>query len=358
MLVAEIREQGQDAAGVKIIDVYIKQSPHYAIYRTDSRVMVHFADAEDEAKKQSAILAPLNPVRGQINGLIDGWRFSKRENLKAKAKRYDRRVADALGVAMQNDATGALTEFNGIKADIVDERTSWARFQYLIAASVVSIAVILLVWVVSTWFLAPTAPDSPAPARNLWLALAGGTVGAFFSIAIAIRKRTVLTDLLWVDNTADAVLRVVIGAIAAAVLVSLVQLKAIDVSIGDAKLDGSVPYGWLYALVVAVIAGFSERMIPDLLEKSAAAAAAQSNAPLQPAPAADQKQPAAAGDASGAAAQQQLAVHDHKQAEDEYRLEDCLCDKAVQPHEATSDAELPAATGGVAAPRIPAGAVS
>jgi hypothetical protein len=29
----------------------------------------------------------------------------------------------------------------------------------------------------------------------LWLSLAGGTIGAFFSIAIAIQKRTVLTDL-------------------------------------------------------------------------------------------------------------------------------------------------------------------
>jgi len=157
MLVAEIKEQGQDAAGVAIIDVYVKQPPHYAIYRTDARVMVHYADAEDEARQQSATLAPLNPIRGQINGLIDGWRFSKREQLRAKAKRYDRRVADALGVAMQNDAAGSVTVLNGIKADIVDERTSWARFQYLIAASLVAMAVILLFWVAE--YLVVTAVD-------------------------------------------------------------------------------------------------------------------------------------------------------------------------------------------------------
>src|SRR4249920_3911932 len=99
VLVAEVKDQGLDAAGVRITSVYVRQAPHYAIYRTDERVMVHFADAEAEAKRQSATLAPLNPLRGDINGLIDGWRSSKKARLQARAKRYDRRVADALGMA-------------------------------------------------------------------------------------------------------------------------------------------------------------------------------------------------------------------------------------------------------------------
>ncbi|MSP02660.1 MAG: hypothetical protein EXR07_16655 [Acetobacteraceae bacterium] len=344
----EIRDQGLDAAGGKIIGVYAKQPPHFAIYRTNERVMVHFADADDEAKHQGAILAPLNPMRGAINGLIDAWRFSRRQRLQARASRYDRRIADALGIALQDDAAGALTVLTGIKGDILDDRTSWARFQYLIAASIVSAGVILLVWAVTCPWLAPAGGLSKL-VGVLWLSLAGGTIGAFFSIAIAIRKRTVLTDLHWVDNAADAVLRVVIGAIAAGVLISLVQLNAINITIGGLKSPVDLAENWLYALVLAVVAGFSERLIPDLLEKSAAAVGP---APRQ-APAAGPKPPLNGGTRVGAPPAPDV-MHDHRAAEDLYRLEDCLCDKAVQPHEVTSDADLPAASGGVAAPRVPA----
>src|SRR6476661_5105194 len=99
MQVEAIKTEGLDPAGKKITDVYVKNPPFYAIYHTDQRVMVHYDDTTAEAKRQSELLAPLSPIRGEINGLIDGWRSSPKQNLKDKAKRYERRVADALGVA-------------------------------------------------------------------------------------------------------------------------------------------------------------------------------------------------------------------------------------------------------------------
>ncbi len=270
MTVSEIKDEGLDSTGTQIIDVYAYNPPHYAIYRTQQRVVVHFADDEDEAKRQSAILAPLNPVRGEINGLIDSWRFSNNKRLVEKAQSYDRRIADALGLALQDDASGSLSVLNGIKADVTDERTSRARFQYLMAAFFASTIVILLVWLITSLWVTSTGPSTSA--WLLWFSLAGGTIGAFFSIAIAIRGRTVLPDLRWLDNAADAVLRVVIGAIAASVLVSLIKLGVVSLSIGAAKLTDDVQASWLYALLLSFIAGFSERLIPDLLEKTAASA--------------------------------------------------------------------------------------
>jgi hypothetical protein len=348
MLVAEIKDQGLDAAGVRIIEVYTKKPPHSAIYRTKQRVMVHYADDDAEAKQQAALLASLSQSRGEINGLIDGWRLSQKD--QGRVGGYERRVADALEVALQNDPANALKVLTDVKADINDERTSRARFEYLAAASLASLIVIVLVWVV-TW----SRPGMSDLAWMLWLSLAGGTVGAFFSIAIGIRGRTVLTDLHWRDNTADAVLRVVIGAIAAAILVSLVKLHVVNVMIGDATADGDVAKDWLYGLLVAVIAGFSERMIPDLLEKTATTAAGT------PAPALRQgagaNPPPTGAPAVGVAAAISDAVVAQKAAEDGDQLQDCLCDHGVQPQEATSDTELPPATGGVAAPRVAAAPV-
>lgn len=342
MLVEEVKRSGPDAAGAEIVDVYYRQPPHYAIYRTKERVLVHFADADDEARQQDAALAPLNPIRGQINGLIDGWRSSGRAGRKARAHRYDRRVADALQVALMHDSRGALDVLAGIKVDIVDERTSWARFAYLIVASGLAGLLIVLVWGVMAHF-APTGT-----AASLWIALAGGAIGAFFSIAIAIRSRTVLTDLHLLDNSADAVLRVVIGAIAAGVLVALVTLKVVTVTLGVGTFASPPASGdWLFAITLGFLAGFSERLIPDLLQKTAVvaipAAPARPPSPLSP------RTGRTAADAAPGTSEQAAATN-----EDANRLDDCLCDHAAAPHEATADADLPPASGGIAAPRVPA----
>ncbi len=53
------------------------------------------------------------------------------------------------------------------------------------------------------------------PAKPLWLAARAGTVGAWFSVALAIKNRTVLPNLQRRDNYSDACLRIAIGFIAA-----------------------------------------------------------------------------------------------------------------------------------------------
>jgi len=267
MNVSDLMIGKHDGAGSVVTAVYAKNPPHYAVYRTDERVRINFADTDAQAKAQRDALAPLNPICGEINGLIDGWRFSQRASPKGAAKRYDRRVADALTNALQGDVDGALKLLTAVKTDITDERIAWARFQYLIVASSTMLLIALAVWQLIGFSTTP----------GQWpiaFALAGGVAGAFFSTAIALRGRTILTDLHWQTNAADAVLRIIVGAMAAVMLISLAQLNAINLSMGDVKLSGVNANAWLNALVLAFVAGFSERLIPDLLQKSALGGAA------------------------------------------------------------------------------------
>ena len=351
MLVSEIKRDSIDAVGDNITDVYAKSPPHYAIYRTEERVMVHVADDQDEAQRQGALLAPLNPPRGEIYGLIDGWRSSSRAGVKARVKCYDRRIADALSMALQKDVSGASAVLANIKTDLLDERTAWARFEYLIAASLVSATIVALAWGLITW-LAPQAAM-----KGLSAAFAAGTVGAFFSIAIAIRSRTVLTDLYRVSNTADAVLRVLIGAIAALVLVSLVYLGVINVVLGDGgqvSADKQDTHAWLFVLAVAFLAGFSERLVPDLLERSTAT--------TRPPPASTAAGLGAASAAGAAAAVPAMVANTMDvgpaQQDAENELDHCLCDHGVGDDEATLDVALPIAVGGIASPRTSIGTES
>lgn len=338
MLVAAIVKGGKDAADVVICEVYARRPPDYAVYSTNERVLVHFSDLRDLEQTQRSALAQLNPLRGEINGLVDGWRTSSDPKLQAKARRYDRRVGDALTVGLEQDVASAAQLLTEIKKDIIDERTSWARFFYLIVASI-AVAVAILIFSV----LSIPCLGLPPASYDLLFAAAIGAVGAFFSIAIGIRNRTILTDLRTRDNSLDAVLRVVIGSIAATLLVCFVLSGAVTLTIGSANLAHDP--AWLYLLIVAFIGGFSERMVPDLLAKAAADPASVTT-PRSPssvaanAPAQKPTSVVAAAAAVGVMAAGPDEDQDH-----------CLCNLAMQPAEATPDTELPAATGGVAVPR-------
>src|SRR5262245_17579262 len=89
MLVSEVERGKSDAAGTEISDVYARRPPDYAIYRTCDRVLIHFADDQKREQAQRSALVRLNPIRGEINGLIDDWRASSNPNRKMKGMRYD-----------------------------------------------------------------------------------------------------------------------------------------------------------------------------------------------------------------------------------------------------------------------------
>jgi hypothetical protein len=351
MLVREINLHQPDSAGATIDVIYAKRQPIYAIYKADGRVTVHYADDQKIEANQRIMMAPLTCARGAINGLIDGWRTSSKQRVLAKAGRYQRSVADALAAALERDPN-ALSILQMIKKDIIDERTSWARFEYLTVASfAAAICVALVCFITSPWF-DRTIYTFPASVWQLWVSAGSGTVGAFFSIAIAIRSRTVLTDLHFRDNAADAILRVVIGSIAASVAVCLIDLKAVVIAIGSADTLTDPEKMTLYYLFIAFVAGFSERLVPDLLDKADARFTQASEVSSGAGgPGAAEAAPGVAGAALGIPVAPPTAVVAASVAGASMPdpLEDCLCETGVliHDHDVTADHELPAATGGV-----------
>ena len=349
--VADVNPHSVDSVGMPIEVVYAKDVPQYAVYRTPERVLVHFADSPEQRDRQRRDLTPLNPLRGEINGLINGWRLSKAEYYRVRAHRFDRRVADALTIGLQGDMVGATLLLERVRQDIIAERTSWARFLYLMIASAVVVAIILLAGVVTAdWFGA--IYNFRGAGTRTWLAAGAGAFGAFFSIATAIRSRTILTDLRLRDNTADAVLRVVVGAIAGALLIIIIESETIRLQIGGLGLTPET-LGRNLSLVILLgfIAGFSERLVSDLLAKvtptelAVQARVATATGAAPPSPGSETPPTITAAAAASAAGTHEGAAETEPEEEE---VDACLVDVDVPQDELTDDSELPESTGGVA----------
>ncbi len=236
MKVSEVRFGVLDAAGTPIEAVYTKNDPQYAVYRTSQRVMIHLADDLDERKGQQETLALLNPLRNEINALIDGWRTSPEHDKEALTRLYDRRIADALTLAMEGDPVSSKALLKSTLDEIGEERQSRGRIEHLFYAAATSGLIVFLVLLAARAWGSKTADFLNKNLDALLFAGAVGAIGALVSIGIAIRERRLTTDLQTRDNVADAVLRVAVGAVGAVLLIAMMRADLIDVDFGNVDL--------------------------------------------------------------------------------------------------------------------------
>jgi hypothetical protein len=83
--VADVCTGQPDSTGAPIRDVYTKVEGVYAVYQTDERVMIHFADDEALGADQRKSLADLYITRGTINWMLDELRATSDQNRIARA---------------------------------------------------------------------------------------------------------------------------------------------------------------------------------------------------------------------------------------------------------------------------------
>lgn len=349
--VADIVIGGTDSAGATILTVYSKFLGDHAVYRTSERVVVQLADDAARADQQKALLAPLNPLRGQISGLIDGWRSSPDPGDQTRAMLFDRRVADALCTGLEGSSAQAETLLAAIKDDIVAERTSRARVSYLVGA-LAATALLIFFACLFTWSqYRDHIYRYSNEGTRLWLGVGAGALGALFSSAIGIRSRQILTDLQKRENILDAILRIGIGGVAGLVLVALLQSKLVTVNLGSVPVGGSEAIGWLILAIVAFLAGFSERIVPTLLDQASAAAGRAGGGPANPLAGADPNRVPPGTGGGGAVPSPSPAPVPPDETGEDNEVDCCPADPDVGTGEPTHDVELPPASGGVEEPR-------
>lgn len=353
MQVNDVKAGGEDNAGNPIDKVYTKNAPDYAIYQSLGQVLVHLADDPDRAKAQAVALAPLGVLRGEIDGLIDGWRNKRKRQSKVAALQLG--IFRALSQALQGDIAGARQSLEEIKQGILSDRTAVARFEYMMVAASCFLAIVVLTELGLIPKLVPHLYPAADP-EQIRIGVSAGALGAFFSIATGLRNRTVLPDLHYLDNAADALLRMLIGAIGAGAALALYDVGLVHLELPKAD-DGGLSGSALF--VIGFLAGFSERLVPDLLAKTAQAigGAGPGGAPPITAATADaaaqltKTAPASAATDTPKSPDTDSPAGDSAKADGAPDDQDGCADKAPDPDSvATKDEDLPEATGGLAAP--------
>jgi hypothetical protein len=279
--VAEIKVGACDYTGAPITKIIGKVTGRYAVYRTETGVMIHFSDDDNEGANQRAALTPIEPLRGQIEALLEGLQKEVSAYQRHKASEYSGRLGRSLLIALRGNVALAETELQKIRNDMIEDRASDTRTRHLgWACLAAAVAMVIAAIASADWFMTLFTDIDQSVWGRSWYAVAIGALGALFSIALQLRSRTVPIDTQSWDNVSDAVLRIFVGATSAVLLVALLDAKFINFSIDGKALPAS-PDG---LIIVAFTAGFAERLVSEFLSRFALSIAQTTAERRAPAP--------------------------------------------------------------------------
>lgn len=258
-VVANVTIGALDGRGARIDDVYFARS-RYAIYASEGRILIQYSDDEDVADKQISTISGILPLRDKLDYL------SRHLAQCSVPDCYKIQTAEALRLGLEGQCEAARITIQEAVSDITETLARIGRLVYLKYA-----ALMLGFWyaalIVIDYVAIALGLGEPEMVNLFTLALCGGVTGAFLSIAIAIRARTVTIDGDNKSNATDAALRIAIGLISASVLYTILVSGILpEIKLGGFALNAQ-EMRWEAAFLVGIAAGFLERLVPDLLEK-------------------------------------------------------------------------------------------
>ena len=218
-------------------------------------VQAQLSSAQAKRQLQRAKLLPLGTERAKLQALLRGW---------PRRQSYDSSIATALQLALDGNNDGAsaknaIETITDARVAILGERETAGRAQYVRFALAFGVLGLLLLWIAQTLV---------HRGESVWLGTEAGLFGAILSIAIGLRTRTVALDIGLAGNLSDSVLRLITGAVSGGTLVLLFSTGIVP-PLHTLHGDLDVARSASFALLLGIIGGFVEQLVPSLLDKQA-----------------------------------------------------------------------------------------
>lgn len=201
-------------------------------------------------------LLPLGTERAKLQALLSGW---------PRRQSYDSSIATALQLALMGEGSpeakeNAIQTLKDAKAAILNEREIAGRAQY--------VRFTLYLSVIGMFVLMFMQHNLFQNSGYFWLGTQAGLIGAVLSIAIGIRRRVVALDIGIAGNLSDTALRLIIGAVSGGTLVLLFSTGLLP-SLQTVQGPQDGVHSMAFVLLLGIIAGFVEQLVPSLLEDQA-----------------------------------------------------------------------------------------
>jgi hypothetical protein len=236
--------------------------------------------SNDQARRrtQRKNLLGLGVERAKLQALLSDW---------PRRQGYDASIATALQMALDGDgsesdtsAKQALETLSDARASLLSEREVDLRAQYVgfaLHLGVLGFLILLAVHLV----LHLAFPPSLEILNGVWVGCEAGLIGAILSIAIGLRRRTVVLDIGIKGNRSDCMLRLIIGAVSGGTLVLLFASGLLPRLTGS---QGVMDHQSIaFAMLLGIVGGFVEQLVPSLLEEQGNRLGNDPAARLQPA---------------------------------------------------------------------------
>lgn len=277
-LLSELREGNKDKLG-HLVEEILWIGHNYAIYRTEKGVYAQFSDNEreemDQRQKFTQISKELCELRYLTQQMQSTWKlgFEPQESYRTSSL-YDHNMAQAVMLVMEAKAAeGALLADKTLKM-AVERATNDNTIRYLRCC--------LILWIVAIAAGVVLYRDVPSDWTIYMLGAMAGATGAVLSIAGRLQAFQLhpcrqSNMNYWMSGT-----RVGIGLLGGAALVLLAP-TFLSSGLKDLVQAGGTETNiqWQGAVILGLIGGFTERLIPILLQQTSDKIAPAAGTPAQ-----------------------------------------------------------------------------
>jgi hypothetical protein len=275
----DLKKDKQDNLGNTVRDILWRQK-NYAIYRTDKGVYVHFSDCPKEETDQRSRFTEICPELCELRYLtaqMRGWNWRPGFSGRPRLTLYDNNMAQALMLMMENKIDPAKHIAQQTLAMAVRRVTADNTIRY-VRACLVCAGVLITMGLVAFWALSRIGHPEATEWRPYLVGGMFGVAGAVFSIVTRLEAfRLKPCDESRMNYWMSAV-RVLMGFMSAIALLLFTDTLLSDML---GKLIGSGkhitdPIGadtqrvlWQAVAMLGFVAGFAERLIPQIVRQTA-----------------------------------------------------------------------------------------